>query len=199
MKKFLVVLCAILFYGTISVNASATTLYRMPLSVGHVPTSWFDHNSAVGVRLRYDGATSFSYDNHWGTDFASTMGYGIWSAANGTVYQILNNCPDGAEPSCGDGYGNHVRLNHSDGKATIHAHMKYASVNVAVGQSVFCAARLGNVGNSGNSTGPHLHFELRSSSSSSYTRIDQFGGPYSNGGFSYWVNQNGGYPTTQCQ
>ncbi|MBI5817047.1 MAG: M23 family metallopeptidase [Candidatus Yonathbacteria bacterium] len=185
--------------GALSVDAFATTLYRMPLSTGHVPTSWFDHDTRVGYMLRYDGSTNFNYDEHHGTDFASTSGYGIWTGANGTVYQTENTCSDTPDPNCAGGYGNHVRLSHPDGRATIYAPMKKGTVAVAVNQSVLCSALLGNVGNSGDSSGPHLHFELRSSSSSSFTRIDQFGGPYSNGGFSYWVNQNGGNPTTQCQ
>lgn len=198
MKKLIFVLCTILF-GMVSVGASATTLYRMPLSTGHVPTSWFDHDTRAGYMLRYDGSTSFNYDEHHGTDFASTSGYGIWAGANGTVYDTMNSCPDGSQPTCGSSYGNYVRLSHADGRATIYAHMKQGTVAVSLNNSVLCSALLGNVGNSGDSTGPHLHFELRSSSSSSFTRIDQFGGPYSNGGFSYWVNQNGGNPTTQCQ
>lgn len=60
------------------------------------------------------------------------------------------------------GYGNWVRVAHANGESTIYAHLQ--SLAVTVGQSVDQGALLGAVGTSGNSTGPHLHFEERSSS-----------------------------------
>lgn len=208
MKK-IVILCAALA-GAVSVEASVATLYRVPLSSNTGMNYWFDRNMTSVGFLRYDGKTQadgVGYDGHTGVDFKSTFGYGIWAGANGTVYKIENNCPDGLNPSCGDGYGNHVRILHADGKVTIYGHMKQGTVAVSGGQSILCSRLLGNVGNSGKSTNPHLHFELRINNGpglGSDLTIDPFVGP-AGGGFrstkiaSYWVNQNGGYPTTQCQ
>ena len=172
----------------------AGTLFRLPLAYNTGYSAWFDHNSLSGVKLRYDCATNFPYDNHLGTDFAASMGSYVYSGAAGTIYLSIANCPDGIDPNCGYGYGNQVRLEHGDGLVTIYAHMKQWTPICC--QSVLCGAYLGQTGNSGYSTGPHLHFELRLDRSTSYRR-DFFGGACNSP--SYWVNQNGGWPTTQCQ
>jgi hypothetical protein len=59
------------------------------------------------------------------------------------------------------GYGNYVRVAHTNGESTIYAHLQ--SLAVRAGQTVDQGAMLGAVGTSGNSTGPHLHFEERNS------------------------------------
>ncbi len=63
----------------------------------------------------------------------------------------------------GSGYGRYVVVDHGGGASTLYAHLN--SVTVASGQSVDQAAQLGTVGSTGNSTGPHLHYEQRVSSS----------------------------------
>jgi hypothetical protein len=57
------------------------------------------------------------------------------------------------------GYGKCVRVNHGNGYVTIYAHL--SSINVVEGQIVKAGDILGITGNTGNSTGPHLHFEVR--------------------------------------
>ncbi|HYH34216.1 MAG TPA: peptidoglycan DD-metalloendopeptidase family protein [Nocardioides sp.] len=60
------------------------------------------------------------------------------------------------------GYGNWVRVDHRDGESTIYAHLN--SLTVAVGQTVDQGAQVGTLGSTGNSSGPHLHFEERNAS-----------------------------------
>ena len=55
-------------------------------------------------------------------------------------------------------YGNYVRILHADGDETLYAHMQY--VFVRSGQPVSAGEMLGTVGETGNATGPHLHFEI---------------------------------------
>ena len=57
------------------------------------------------------------------------------------------------------GYGNLIILDHGNGYVTLYAHL--AEMFVSVGQSVAKGTRIGSVGSTGNSTGPHLHFEIR--------------------------------------
>ena len=58
------------------------------------------------------------------------------------------------------GYGNMVLINHGDGYKTRYAHMVSGSMTVSVGEYVEAGQTIGKVGSTGNSTGPHLHFEV---------------------------------------
>jgi murein DD-endopeptidase MepM/ murein hydrolase activator NlpD len=90
-------------------------------------------------------------DYHPGIDIAGSIGNAIYAAASGVVvYAGWNNY----------GYGYMVVLDHGDGWQTLYAHM--SQVNVVCGQAAFQGNVIGGVGSSGNSTGPHLHFEMQS-------------------------------------
>jgi murein DD-endopeptidase MepM/ murein hydrolase activator NlpD len=86
---------------------------------------------------------------HSGVDLASPQGTPVYAAAAGIAYPL----PDYQY------YGNHVLLQHSGGLATVYAHL--VAMNVAWGQRVSRGQLIGWVGSTGNSTGPHLHFEVR--------------------------------------
>ena len=94
---------------------------------------------------------SGQYKNHDGVDIGASYGSDIWAAAAGTVILAGRN----------GGYGNCVIVNHGNGYTTVYGHMD--SIAVSAGQSVSMGQVLGYVGSTGNSTGPHLHFEIRSS------------------------------------
>ena len=59
------------------------------------------------------------------------------------------------------GYGNCVVIKHSNGYYTRYGHMPYGAIKVVKGQRVSKGQRIGSIGNTGRSTGPHLHFEIR--------------------------------------
>ena len=85
-------------------------------------------------------------------DFPVPTGTTIKSVAAGTVVSA------GWEGS----YGYQVVVRHQDGRHSQYAHL--SAISVRNGQKVNSGQRLGRSGNTGNSTGPHLHFEIRSSS-----------------------------------
>ena len=82
-----------------------------------------------------------------------------------------------------------MALLHADGRLTIYGHMRYNSLtSKAVGQTVAQGEYLGTAASSGNSSGPHLHFEVRVGTFSSAEWIDPYAGPNSQPE-SLWANQ----------
>ena len=85
---------------------------------------------------------------HWGIDLAAPLGTPIIAAADGVVLR--------AGPA--SGYGNAIYIQDADGNVEIYGHMKY--YNVKAGDVVSAGDQIAKVGNQGQSTGPHLHFEI---------------------------------------
>jgi murein DD-endopeptidase MepM/ murein hydrolase activator NlpD len=97
--------------------------------------------------------------NHNGVDLGGGMGSAVVAARDGIVVSVVTSCHPSSSWGCGGGFGNYVTVAHAGGLATVYAHL--SSVSVGVGQQVAAGQGLGGVGNSGNSYGPHLHFEIR--------------------------------------
>jgi murein DD-endopeptidase MepM/ murein hydrolase activator NlpD len=85
---------------------------------------------------------------HWGIDLAAPLGTPIYAAVDGVVLR--------AGPATG--FGNAIYIQDADGNVEIYGHMRYYSVQP--GQIVHAGDQIAKVGNQGQSTGPHLHFEL---------------------------------------
>lgn len=98
---------------------------------------------------------------HKGIDFGVSEGTPVLAAAAGTV--LTSGYQQG-------GYGWYVILIHHDGSGTVYAHL--CKQGLAVGTSVVAGAIVGYSGNTGNSTGPHLHFEYRAKASYQSTVVD---------------------------
>lgn len=87
---------------------------------------------------------------HKGVDFAAPTGTPIMAAGNGTVVRANRF----------GGYGNYVRIDHSDGYSTAYAHMSKFGSGIKAGRRVSQDQIIGYVGSTGASTGPHLHYEV---------------------------------------
>lgn len=106
--------------------------------------------SAPKVADPVEGWESNGYrSDHPGIDWAAKSGTPVVSAKAGTVALV-----QWADTS----YGNRVVVDHGGGVYTRYAHL--SSIDVSEGQSVSAGTKLGGVGSTGNSTGPHLHFEV---------------------------------------
>lgn len=123
-----------------------------------------------GFEVRDDPFGSGEKKNHGGLDISpiSSNGYGtvnIIAAKDGTVTYSTgpsSNCPsNGENDDCGGGYGNYVMIEHSDGTTTLYGHMYENSITVNTGDTVKAGQVIGRMGSSGQSTGMHLHFEVR--------------------------------------
>ena len=90
-------------------------------------------------------------------------GADVCAVRDGIVISVNNSCEHnyGKEGSCGcgDGFGHYVIISHDGTYSTIYAHM--AHTTVSVGDYVQQGQKIGIVGSTGWSTGPHLHFEFR--------------------------------------
>ncbi|HAC66181.1 MAG TPA: hypothetical protein DCF68_22265 [Cyanothece sp. UBA12306] len=99
---------------------------------------------------------------HNGIDIAHKLGLPdkpIFASASGKVIVAVKHCSVG-DGDCGGGYGNVVYIDHSSmGLQTRYAHLK--SVNVSAGNTINQGDLVGIMGNTGRSTGIHLHFEVR--------------------------------------
>lgn len=87
---------------------------------------------------------------HRGIDYGTPMGTPILASADGIVDFTA---------SLTVGYGKYIRIRHDDNYITLYAHL--SEINVREGQSIAKGQMIGKSGSTGNSTGPHLHFEVR--------------------------------------
>jgi murein DD-endopeptidase MepM/ murein hydrolase activator NlpD len=187
-------------------NAAQTTALGWPLRMapglpdyaGFRISAFVDHNPNSGQVLDYNSGTR-TYDSHRGTDIAlypfswnkvNANEVQVIAAAAGTIVAKAN--VDPSDHNCivsSNDPWNYVALVHADGRMTIYGHMRYNSLtSKGIGATVAQGEYLGIVGSSGNSSGPHLHFEVRYGSFSTAEVIDPYAGPASQP-TSLWASQ----------
>lgn len=172
----------------------------LPDYAGFRVSAFVDHNSTVEQVLDYNGGDR-TYDGHHGTDYAlwpfnwNKVDAGevqVIAAAAGTIVNKVNVDSTDHNP-CDSGSSNdpwnYMAITHADGRLTIYGHMRYNSLTTkAIGQTVVQGEYLGTVASSGNSSGPHLHFEMRFGTYSNAEWIDPYAGPDSQPE-SLWASQ----------
>ena len=117
------------------------TVLRSPLTFANVTSSF-------GLRFH---PISRVYRQHQGVDYGAPLGTPVSAIADGTVMMARWN----------DGYGNFVQIRHSGGLVSCYGHLSRYGAGAKAGRSVRQGQTVGYVGSTGNSTGPHLHFEVR--------------------------------------
>jgi murein DD-endopeptidase MepM/ murein hydrolase activator NlpD len=162
-----------LFFPTVIPAEGAE--YRPPL----YPVPWaispFDHfYFAAPIAATYPGDPEWDYRYggvffgpdiiHTGIDLPAPRGTDILAAASGTVVWAGLGLYTGSPYSLNDPYGLAVAIRHDFGYQnqelyTVYAHMD--EIEVVIGQKVNTGEAIGKVGSTGNTTGPHLHFEVR--------------------------------------
>lgn len=184
-KVFAVLMCCIIvgMAGT----AFAKVLFRRPLVYYNGVYKYYDHGGLTDW-----GCGSTTYSGHHGTDYVASVGSPVIAGASGNVYHRVDVCPDNGyigDP-CGGYFGNHVRIQHADGRVSIYAHMKKGTP-IWYG-NVSCGWYIGQSASSGSSDKPHLHFEVWLNTSIG-ARLDPYKGQCDSGESSDWVSQ-GYYP-----
>ncbi|MFJ8850953.1 M23 family metallopeptidase [Streptomyces sp. NPDC102437] len=115
--------------------------FRLPVAGSYVTTGYKSSGSL------------WSSGSHSGIDFHAASGSSVVAVGAGTV----------VEAGWGGAYGNNIVLRMTDGTYTQYGHL--SSIGVSIGQSVRAGQQIGLSGSTGNSTGPHLHFEARTTPS----------------------------------
>lgn len=112
-----------------------------------MPVKGYDINSAFGLRKLAIEAHARA---HKGVDIAAPKGTSVFTAAEGVVMRTGYDA---------GGYGNFIEVRHPNGMSTLYGHL--SRIDVASGMAVTPDQRIGLVGSTGYSTGPHLHFEVK--------------------------------------
>lgn len=105
-------------------------------------------NARVTQVFRNPGS-GYTLGYHTGTDFTAPYGTPVRAACNGAV----------VASDTSPAYGTNIQIKCADGRYILYAHL--SAKRVAVGATVTAGQQIGNVGSTGNSSGPHLHFEVR--------------------------------------
>ncbi|MFF4805950.1 M23 family metallopeptidase [Streptomyces sp. NPDC001351] len=116
--------------------------------------SWMHPVKKYRLSASFNQAGSMWQSTHSGQDFAVPSGTDVVAAHGGTVVKAGGN-------GAGDGpaYGNAIVIRHGNGTYSQYAHL--SRIDVRVGQVVATGQHIARSGNTGNSSGPHLHFEIR--------------------------------------
>ncbi|MFH9982058.1 M23 family metallopeptidase [Streptomyces sp. NPDC017179] len=135
-------------------GAASAAAYTAPAAVTQSAVAWTAPVKQIALSASFNQAGGHWAHKHSGQDFAVPTGTKVVAANGGTVVKAG---PNGA----GDGpaYGNAVVIKHANGKYSQYAHL--SRVDVRIGQVVATGQHIALSGNTGNSTGPHLHFEIR--------------------------------------
>lgn len=115
-------------------------IYPVPAAYAKITTGLYYSNGS------YHGAVDFGS--------AGIAGQPVYAVKSGTVILTL---------ALTTSYGNYVLIDHNDGTYTLYAHGQAGSICVSQGQTVTQGQQIMRVGSTGNSSGPHLHFEVRTS------------------------------------
>ncbi|WP_030194298.1 transglycosylase family protein [Streptomyces sp. NRRL S-87] len=108
-------------------------------------------SASIGTQYRTSGS-HWASGYHTGVDFLVPTGTSVKAVGSGTVVSA----------GWAGAYGYEIVIRHADGRYSQYAHL--SALSVRAGQSVNAGQRIGRSGTTGNSTGPHLHFEIRTGS-----------------------------------
>lgn len=134
--------------GNIRARHDDTYIYRLPYKIGE----------EYRVGQGYNGSFSHSGDIRYSVDFMMPLETQVHAARGGRVVQIYEDSDQGGNSMEYKDMANYVIIEHNDGTFGEYAHLSKNGVLVNKGQKVFEGQLIGLSGNTGYSSGPHLHF-----------------------------------------
>lgn len=140
--------------GGVAAAATPATAVTGTTTAAQSAAAWVDPVKQYTLSASFNQAGGMWKAKHSGQDFAVPIGTEVVAASAGTVVKAGGN-------GAGDGpaYGNAIVIKHGNGTYSQYAHL--SRIDVRVGQAVAAGQHIARSGNTGNSTGPHLHFEIR--------------------------------------
>lgn len=126
--------------------------YRVPFAVsGNFPVS----------QAFPDALTHMTADSRYAVDIAMPVGTDVYAARAGTVFEVAStNFRGGLDPASDAPAANLVRILHEDGTFAVYAHLNWNTIRVQPGDEVSRGEYIADSGNTGFSSGPHLHFAV---------------------------------------
>ncbi|GIV59628.1 M23 family metallopeptidase [Rhodocaloribacter litoris] len=135
-------------HGSLEARHDDAYVYALPYPPGH----------AFTVGQGYDGA--FSHRGHFALDWIMPVGTPVLAAREGVVVEVRDTFREGGADEALRDRANRIKIRHDDGTIGAYVHLMRGGARVRVGQRVRRGQVIGLSGNTGYSTGPHLHFEV---------------------------------------
>ena len=146
--------------------------YRVPFAIAN------DH--VISQAYPY-AMTHVTLDSHYAVDIAMPIGTDIYAARGGTVFEVAStNFRGGLDPDEDKASANLIRILHDDGTYGVYAHLNWNTIRVRPGDVVSRGEYIADSGNTGFTSGPHLHFAvIRNAGMQSHSVPIVFAGPNS--------------------
>ena len=119
-------------------------------------------NASFQISQAFGGIFSHTDEqNHYAVDIAMPTGTPVYAARSGLVLEVDDDFYQGGSNKAYSTEANSIRILHDDGAMTIYAHLELETAQVYPGLAVVAGQKIGHSGNTGFSTGPHLHFAVQ--------------------------------------
>ncbi len=135
-----------IYIGDVTKEPDSDFVYELP----------FESGETYAVTQGYNGR--FSHKGENALDFALEIGDKVFAARGGIVYKVIEKNSKSCQHSSCQEFNNMITIYHSDGTFSEYSHLKYNGARVNEGEEVATGDFIGYSGNTGWSSGPHLHF-----------------------------------------